>query len=232
MKKIIYIQFVAFICAFKCFCQNQGTNGTYYVLDPNHAGKIFHNPTSETNRILGTPYTQTKFAYAEIENIPDKHFMRYNAYSDNFEFITFKNDTLEMEKMDNINNITFTKPYKKYSYLNYISNTKGRKKGYLVEMYTKGDFLLYKKEAVTFYAGKKAKNTLETDISANYSKVSYSYFFKTKTGNIIPFPENKKQLIKLYPDKKQEIETFIKENKVSFSEDYDRIKIIDFLSAL
>ena len=196
----------------------------------NIGGKIFHNPKSETNRILGTPYAESKFAYAEIENIPHKQFMRYNAHSDNFEFITFKNDTLEMEKTDNINNIIFTNPYKKYTYLNYISNAKGRTKGYLVELHYKDGFTLYKKESITFYAGKKARNTQETDLHACYSKVSESFYFKTKTGNIIPFPESKKQLTKLYPDKKDAIKVFLKENKINFDNLEDRFKIVDFLA--
>ena len=196
----------------------------------NIGGKIFHNPKSETNRIVGTPYTQSKFAYAEIERIPDKHFMRYNAYSDNFEFITFKNDTLEMVKIDDINTITFTNPYKKYTYLNYISSAKGRTKGFFVELHSKGGFTLYKKESITFYAGKKARNTQETDLPACYSKVSESFYFKTKTGNVIPFPESKKQLTKLYPDKKDAIDVFLKENKIHFDNLEDCFKIVDFLA--
>ena len=105
-------------------------------------------------------------------------------------------------------------------------------KGYLVELYSNGSFSLYKKEAITYYAGKKARTSQESDLPASYSKVSYSYFFKTKTGNIIPFPESKKQLIKLYPDNKEGIEAFLKENKIDFDADADRIKIIHFLSTL
>ena len=225
MRKRFFVTIIVLFLHLVSFSQSQ----SFLV---SIGGKIFHNPTSETNRILGTPYTQSKFAYAEIENIPDKHFMRYNAYGDNFEFITFKNDTLEMLKVDDYNNITFTNPHKKYSYLSYISNTKGRMKGYLVELYSNGSFSLYKKEAITYYAGKKARTSQESDLPASYSKVSYSYFFKTKTGNIIPFPESKKQLIKLYPDNKEGIEAFLKENKIDFDADADRIKIIHFLSTL
>ncbi|WP_309641766.1 hypothetical protein [Flavobacterium sp.] len=223
MRKIIFVSIIVFFIPLVSFSQMQNLN-------VNVEGKIFHNPKSETNRILGTPYTQSKFAYAEIENIDQKHFMRYNAYSDNFEFITFKNDTLEMIKTDNINNITFTNPHKKYSYVNYISSTKGRMKGFLVELYANGSFALYKKEAITYYAGKKARNSQESDLPARYSKVSYSYFLKTKAESIIPFPDSKKQLIKLYPDKKEAIEAFVKENKIDFDADEDRIKIIAFLA--
>jgi hypothetical protein len=223
MRKKKFASILFLIIPLISFSQVQGLN-------INLGGKIFKNPTSETNRILRTPYTQSKFAYAEIENIPEKHFMRYNAYSDNFEFITFKNDTLEMDKSDNFRDIRFTNPYKKYLYLDYISSTKGRTKGYLVELNTQGNLALYKKEAITYYAGKKARTSQESDIPASYTTVSYFYFFKTKAGNIISFPNSKKGLIKLYPDKKSEIESFLKQNKISFDDEEDMKKIIGFLA--
>ncbi len=225
MRKRFFVTIIVLFLHLDSFSQSQN-------LLVNIGGKIFHNPTSETNRILGTPYTQTKFAYAEIENIPDKHFMRYNAHGDNFEFITFKNDTLEMLKVDSNKNITFTNPRKKYSYVDYISKNKGRTKGYLVEMYSNGSYALYKKEWISYYQGKKARNSQESDLPARYSEVSYIYYFKTKSGNVIPFPESKKQLIKLYPDKKEAIESFMKENKIKFDVDSDQLKIINFLTAL
>ena len=230
MIKKITVSIILLIIPLVSFSQVQGFNLKFEVINPNQAGKIFKNPTSETYRILGSPYTESKFAYAEVENVAQKYFMRYNAYSDNFEFITFQNDTLAMDRIDNFSNITFTKPHKKYSYLNYISKSKGRGKGYLVELYTNADFSLYKKEAITFYAGKKAKTSLESDLPASYSQVKYSYFFKNKGVNIVQFPDSKKQFIKLYPDKKSEIESFVKENKISFDEEEDMKKIIDLLT--
>lgn len=223
MRKKLFVSFII-------LSSSLTSNSQVQKLNINLNGKIFKNPTTETLRFQGTPYTQVKFAYAEIENVAHKHFMRYNAYGDTFEFITFENDTLAIDNADNYGSITFTNPHKKYSRLNYISNAVGRVRGYLIELYTKSGITLYKKESVTFYPGKKARNTLESDLSPRYSPVSYFYFFTTKTGNVIPFPDNKKQLIRLYPDKKSEIEAFVKENKIDFDADSDRIKIIEFLA--
>ncbi len=156
--------------------------------------------------------------------------MRYNAYSDSFEFISFQNDTLEMDRSDTFRTITFTNPVKKYAYLDYLSKTKGRVKGYLVELYSKGDFVLYKKESITFYPGKKAKTSLENDIQATYLPVTSTYFFKTKSGMIINFPDSKKQLIRLFPESKDAINGFVKENNIDFEIESDLYKIIDFLA--
>ena len=48
---------------------------------------------------------------------------------------------------------------------------------------------------------------------------------------ISEFPGSKKELIKLFPDKKQSIEAFFKEQKISFDKEADMIKIVDFLAA-
>jgi|JI10StandDraft_1071094.scaffolds.fasta_scaffold75976_3 hypothetical protein len=225
MKTYLLLLFISL----SSYSQN-GFNLKFEVINPNHAGKIFHNPTSETNKILGSPYSERKFLYAEVEGVANKYFMRYNAYDDSFEFITFENDTLALNKTDDFSSIKFTKTHKKYCFVNYLSEGGKRIKGYLVELHNKADLALYKRESITYYAGKKAKTTLESDLPAQYSKVSYSYYFKTKSGNIIKFPESKKQLTKLFPDKKEAIETFIKENKIDFDADADCIKIIDFLA--
>ena len=105
-------------------------------------------------------------------------------------------------------------------------------KGYLMESHSKGNCTLYTKERVLFYDGKIAKTSLEKDMPARYAKSDNEYYFTTKEHGIVEFPESKKQLIKLYPDKKQEIESFLKETSASFNEDLGRMKIIDFLSTI
>jgi len=61
-----------------------------------------------------------------------------------------------------------------------------------------------------------------------FSKENDQYYLKDTNGYITDFPESKKQLSKLFPDKKEAIEKFVKENKIDF--ETDRTKIIDFLA--
>ena len=64
---------------------------------------------------------------------------------------------------------------------------------------------------------------------SQYSKSSDVYFLKNN-GKIAEFPSNRKKLAKLYPDMKGVIETFVKENKIDFDKEADKIKIIDLLA--
>lgn len=181
-------------------------------------------------RPKGSPYIQPLFAQAKLENIETKANMRYNAYSDQFEFIGNRNDTLLLDKIDDFGTIVFLGSNKKYKLVTYSNNIEKSHKGYLIELYSKANFTLFKREWISFYAGKKAKTSLEKDMPAKFNKESDSYYLKDTNGNITDFPESKKQLTKLFPVKKEAIESFVKENKIDFDADADRIKIIDFLA--
>lgn len=203
----------------------------YEVLDPNNSGKIFRNQkNSGPDKIEGSPYIQKVFAPANVTNVEQKYFMRYNAYEDQFEFITPKNDTLVMDKIDDFGLITFNMSNKKFKLVDYLNLNEKMTKGYLIELYTKGDLGLYKKESVSFRPGKKAKTSLEVDMPAKYIKNDDTYYLKNKSGNIAVFPESKKQLVKLFPEKKSEIESFVKQNDIKFDQEMDLKKIIDLIA--
>ena len=194
-------------------------------------GNTFINH-SKKEKPNGSPYNIKSFAPAKVENVSQKTMMRYNVYSDELEFITDKNDTLILDKIDDFSNIVFSGTNKKYMLVNYTSSNGKFERGYLISFYDKRDFLLLKKENIRLYEGKVAKTSLEKDMPAKYVKADDTYFLKIKDGAIIEFPDSKKQLIKLFPEKKQSIETFLKEKTISFNEAADLIKIIDFLAAM
>ena len=220
------------LISLKSFSQVQGLNHKYEVLNPETAGKIFRNSTPEKDKPLGSPYLQLKFSLAQVENVAQKYYMRYNAYDDSFEFITPKNDTLVLDKIADFNTIHLIATDKTYKLVDY-TNGKGKLvKGYLIDFYDKADFVLYKKESVNYYEGKIARTTLENNVPSRYTKLEDAFYLKNKEGTITEFPESKKQLIKLFPNNKEVLETFLKENKISFNKGEDRIKIVDFLATL
>ena len=223
MKKHILALLLSFI-AFQSFSQTK-------ELNPNIGGKIFHSLLNGADKPKGSPYFSNAFMSAKVDNVAGKTMMRYNVYNDEFEFITPKNDTLVLDKIADFGNIT-TINGKNYNLVAYTNRQGKLTNGYLINFYQKGDLILYKKENVTFYEARPAKTSLETSLPAKFVKADDTFYLKTKENAIVEFPESKKQLVKLNPAKKAEIETFLKENKISFTEDSDRIKIVDFLAAL
>jgi hypothetical protein len=201
------------------------------VLNPDHAGKIFRNPAKGKNRPQGSPYMQQMFASANVESLSIKANMRYNAFNDEFEFVSQKGDTLVLDKIEDFNNIFFSGLNKRYKLAQY-TDAKGKLfYGYLIDVYQKGNYGVLKKENISFVEEKVAKTTLEVNMPAKYVKSGDTFYLKKDTV-ISEFPETKKQLVKLFPEKKEQLEAFVKENKISFSEDSDRIKIVNFLATL
>lgn len=227
MKKMIF-RVIILLSVLEGTCQSLQKE----VQHPDIAGKLFRNQNKTANKPQGSPYLQKMFAPAKVEKINIKAFMRYNVFDDNFEFITPKNDTLILDKIDDFGTIVFAATNKKYKLTQYVDTKNKLFNGYLISLYEKGDFVLYKKENIAFYEEKLAKTTLERDMPAKYVKSDDFYFFKNKEKGTIEFPENKKQLLKLFPDKKEAMETFLKENKINFDEESDKMKIIDFLNTI
>ena len=56
------------------------------------------------DRPKGSRYIQPMFSQAKVENVEANANMRYNAYSDEFEFLNSKNDTLVLEECARVRN--------------------------------------------------------------------------------------------------------------------------------
>ncbi|WP_298222152.1 hypothetical protein [Flavobacterium sp.] len=219
---------IAFICilflSVSCYAQDGGlTVGYGYRMNYRIAGLDQFSGVKP----IGSPYLNVMFSPAMVDGIPAKVNMRYNACFDAMEFISPKNDTLALDKIPDFSNITFLSANKKYKLVTY-NNAEKSHQGYLIELYQKANYTLFKREWISFYPGKKAKTSLERDMPARFSKENDQYYLKDTNGYITDFPESKKQLAKLFPDKKEAIEKFVKENKIDF--ETDRTKIIDFLA--
>ncbi|MBS7787235.1 hypothetical protein KIH23_07985 [Flavobacterium sp. CYK-55] len=221
-----FLAFVFAVCLnFISLAQNKDVNGR--KINPYNV-HITGMDRFVAQKPQGSPYLNKAFSMAKIDDSELKFAVRYNAYSDEFEFLNSKNDTLVLDKTEAYPKIIFAGSNKKYLLLNYIDYTGKSYTGYLIEQYQKNNWAVLKRERISFYPGKKAKTSLENDMPAKYSKEKEVFYLKKPDATVVEFPESKKQLTKLFADKKEAIEAFIKEQKIDF--EYDQNKIIDFLA--
>lgn len=213
------------------FSQVNGKGVIFYVLDPSNSGKIFHNSTPLKTKPEGSPYIVFQFYPAKVEHVEKPSKMRYNAFSDEFEFITEKRDTLILDKKTEFGNITFVSTNISYHLLNYTKSNKDYT-GYLILLTELKNLSLFKKENIGLTEEKIAKTTLETSMPPRYFKDENEYYLSLKNHSIIEFPNNKKHLIKQFPDKKEAIENYMKQNDFNFDKENDVIKICEFLDTL
>lgn len=196
-------------------------------LEVSTLGRKFSRQPTETQ---GSPYLNKWFAPAKVVGVVKNAYMRYDVYNDEFEFINSKNDTLLLNKEERFNSITFTVTNTTYQLVNYTNNSGKMILGYLICLYEKNDFILYKKQRISYYKEKIAKTSFETNSPPKFLQERDIFYWKNKDKGISEFPSNRKGLLKLFPEKKIELETFIKQNAIDFDKETDMMKIIDFLA--
>jgi hypothetical protein len=76
--------------------------------------------------------------------------------------------------------------------------------------------------------------TTSTYYSGTYSRIvlSYRYFFINEQGEIAQFVGNKNDLLDMMGKQGDEVEKYIKENRLRFDEKYDFVRIIAYYNSL
>lgn len=185
------------------------------------------------NSIAGSPYIDTKFFYAEIAGIEGSLMMRYNAHRDEFEVKKREGDNndelFSLPKDDQYNTITGKFNNTIIKLKEYKDFNDNHVKGYLYELANNNGFALYKRLKVVLIKEKEG-NGYEGYQPPKFVQGNTEYYIGNPSNEIIPFPKNKKELIKMFPDKKAQIDTFLKDYKIKFSNEEDQVKIINMIS--
>jgi uncharacterized protein YneR len=182
------------------------------------------------SNVEGSPYWNTAFTPALVNDVPQVAMMRYEANADEFEFINTNKDTLVLSKEERFSTITFKLTNTKYKFVNYIDKKGEDVNGYLILLADKNNFVFYKKQTINFIKEKFETSSYDISQSARFERGNDIFYFKDKGKAIAEFPNSKKKLIKLFPEKKTELETFIKENKIDFDKESDLIKLANYLA--
>lgn len=178
--------------------------------------------------IEGKPYATATFLPAYVTGYEGMFLLRYNAYKDEMEFDS-DGKILFVVKSDSME-VTFTNSKKKYKFSEYNAD-KEKIRGFLVVLQTGNKVSLYKREKIKLIPKVEAANSYASDVPAHYDSQKETFFIK-RENTISLFPKNKKELIKLFPDKESLIVDFLKQNSVSFSKESDLMTIVSFLNTI
>jgi len=225
MNKRFLILVPALICTFFGYSQNTNANS----LDNMGITIAGRNYDLKYNT-EGSPYLNKSFLHAKVGAVISNALMRYNAYNDEFEFINSNNDTLVLNKSGSIGVITFVATNTNYQLVDFVDKSGRLNSGYLIKLHEKNELLLYKRQKVNFYEAKAASSSYESNSPAEFLAAKDSFLLKNKDGVVTELSSNKKGLLKLFPEKKSVIESFIKQNNIDFDKELDWIKLIDFLA--
>jgi hypothetical protein len=182
----------------------------------------------------GSPYEnkafQPGFVFKDGKILASNVALRYNAARDEFEIKKSLNTSnyaakvlMQSEEIYvKINNRLFV----------YISKNLEKKTGGYYEVLHDGDRLsLYKKLTKEFIEGKKAVNSIATDILPMYKEKEDLYFMNEKNElNELPGSRNGK--INSFIGNKKQIKQHIRDKKLNVNKQYDLIKLMNFYDSL
>jgi hypothetical protein len=224
MKKSIFS--LILLISFPMFSQQ--VRSGYTVITAKQRLDLTRTFETEEKNIQGSPYLAETFLPANVSGYQGVFLLRYNAHKDEMEFQKDE-EILYLVKSDSLE-VDFLNSKKKYSYLEYKSG-KEIIKGFLIVVSNGEKISLFKKEKVNLIPKVEATNTYARDSPARYELQKDTFFIKMD-GVIVPFPKNKKELLKMFPDKENPIVDFIKNNDISFSKENDVINLVKFLNSI
>jgi len=173
--------------------------------------------------ISGSPYLDKKFYEAKVSDDYEKISVRYNSYKDEVEFQK-DGSPLVLPKETKFSRIEIGSPKQTIVLL----ETNDDLSGYFFEL-VNGKNSLYKKIRTKFVDFVPAPNGYTSDKPATFKMLDPVYYIKTEKG-FIKKPKNQKDIVEQFPDKKENLATFFKSNKIKFDKEEDLIKLVNFLN--
>lgn len=191
----------------------------------------FNTGSKTESKVDGSPYYQEEFLKAYISSLDTIMDVRYNVANDEME-VKYNGNVGQLIKSDSLY-IKFQYTNKTYKYLFY-SYKDEIERGYLIPATSNNIINLFIKEnikLIPFSEGTLSYGQ-KTEGRPAYYKKDDSIYLIEYSNSIKEMPSKKKELLKMFPNKEKEIETFLKSNKTSFKEEKDLILLVNYLDTL
>lgn len=175
--------------------------------------------------ISGTPYLDKSFKEAKIAESYQNVMVRYNAFKDEVEFRNpEKDEIMIIPKDEKFKSIEILFPKQNLVLLNLNNEPQG----YYYKIVS-GPVSFLKKVKVNFIDARPASTPYGTDQPASFSTPVNIYYI-VHGNKVIKTPKNQKEIISQFPDKKDSLSIFFKENKIKLDKEDDLKKLVTFLN--
>lgn len=188
-----------------------------------------------SDEFIGSPYTDDSFKPAVLFYNSENQgpiYYRYNSYNEEIEV---KSTLLEEEAImglhtDKAINIEIGGG-KRMSFKTFIDKRDNKLNGYLTHIYDGEIFDLFKRSKVKFTEAQAAQNSFLKATSNRFTHFTEYYLQKEGVNKIEEIVLKNRKLIKMVgPEKKRDLEAFIKENDLNVKNESDLIKAVRFLN--
>ena len=184
--------------------------------------------------VEGSKYIQEDFEMAVISIYSGYKFnVKYNAYDDEMEVQGKDDKSFALNKGEKNAEITFLNANITYGIFDYMGSDGQVIPGYFQKLNVGDAVSLLKKEKIMFIEEKASKTGYDAYRPPQFKRLNDQFYIKQKSNPIaIESPRNKKGVSSLFPEKKDKILKFIKENKIKTNKEDDLMKLISFINSI
>lgn len=186
----------------------------------------------ETKReINGSPFISQNFEPVWIKGETSLFMARFNAHNGRMEIEMEESKVVVLEPYFNWE-VRFTRNNKTYETFFYEDYNGFARRGFLVVAHEDGDKLkLLKEEKIRYFPRVLPKSHYHRDVPARYVREP-DQFYLNLGDQIFKLPTKKRQLLKIFPEQSKKIGKFIKNNKISLSNEQDLKTLSSYIASL
>lgn len=197
--------------------------------------EFVRNNLNETNipnvKYQGSPYLNKEFVEGKVTVNNDMTYnreIRYNAYSDFFEFKDEKDEIKSLQKSAIVTVIIEGKFFELYDYLS--NNTS--KEGYFEKLNRSGNTILLKQYSKKFIDAVKANSGYQEDKPAKFVLNETYFVKKDELSPAIKIILKKKNILRVLNDKEVLIKEYISKKKPNFKNEQEVAQLFDYYNSL
>lgn len=178
---------------------------------------------------VGSPYLDDMYKTGTTiisNNSETKRLMRYNAFSDEMEFLSKQDKPLKLLKKENIVVELDGRTYKVYPYRYKGKNAKG-----YFNPLNEGEVVLYLQPRKKLIPAENIEHGYDDIDPAQYLN-DFNYYLKKGDNSLEKIDLGKKDILYVLKDRYDELKTFIKENDLKLRKESDALQVIAHYNAL
>jgi hypothetical protein len=192
--------------------------------------------TNVEMEILGSPYLTEHFVKSKVyfgEELVGDYFIRYNALSSEIEI---KETNLEEEAPKRLlanQDLRVKYGNRELRFTTYITKKDETKNGFMSIIEAGNKYTLYHRLAVKYSEGKAAANSMVNPIPSRYAHFVEYYYKKEGVDRIDQLSQKKGALLKILDKElREDVNSFLKENKIDLGEEEDLIRTFDYINSI
>lgn len=182
----------------------------------------------------GSAYIDENFqlgaVYRNGEMIASNAALRYNALRDEFEFKKNLNEANSGARIVSKSKDIYVKIKNRLFVFSEVTS-ENIKPGYFEVLFEGEPMSLYRKVKKEFIEGKKAINSISTDILPNLKEKEMVYLLRG-TSNFTELPGSKSGKINSFGNNKKTLKSYIKEQDLSINQTKDLVKLVAYYNTL